>query len=197
MRGIVRGVAIATAFVMLASTAEAQSLNPISFGVAGGMSFPTGDDRDFVKNGYHGEVMLGIHLPTAPIWFRVDGFYHKFDGKDSFADASAQIIGGTGNIVWDVPSAGPVKMYVTGGAGVYNIKQEVEVPILVADKRLRLGVATETVEAKDTKFGVNGGVGVRFTLAGINPFVEARYHSVFTDSENTNVIPVTVGIMFR
>jgi hypothetical protein len=197
MRGIVRGAAIATAFVLLASTAQAQSVNPISFGVAGGMSFPTGDDRDFVKNGYHGEVMLGIHLPTAPIWFRVDGFYHKFDGKDSFADASAQIIGGTGNIVWDVPSVGPVRMYVTGGAGVYNIKQEVEVPIIVSDRRLRLGVATETVEAKDTKFGVNGGVGVRFTLGGINPFVEARYHSMFTDSENTNVIPVTVGIMFR
>ena len=197
MKGIVRGAAIATAFVMLASTAQAQSVNPISFGVAGGMTIPTGDSRDFVKNGYHGEVMVGIHLPTAPVWFRVDGFYHKFDAKDEFGDGSARVIGGAGNVVWDIPSAGMVKMYVTGGAGVYNIKQEVDMSVLLTDQRLRLGVSSGTVESKDTKFGLNGGVGVRFTLAGLNPFVEARYHSVFTEGSKTNVIPVTVGIMFR
>ncbi|HJU88292.1 MAG TPA: outer membrane beta-barrel protein [Gemmatimonadaceae bacterium] len=197
MRGIVRGAAIATAFVLLASTAQAQSVNPISFGVAGGMSFPTGEDRDYVKNGYHGEVMMGIHLPTAPVWFRVEGFYHKFSAKEGYGDGSARVLGGAGNVMWDMPSAGMVKVYLTAGGGVYNIKQEAEVPVVVTDQRLRLGVQTETVEAKDTKFGVNGGLGVRFTMAGINPFVEARYHSVFTEGESTNVIPVTVGIMFR
>ncbi len=198
MRRIVRGAAIATALMTLAGAAQAQGVSPISFGVAGGMSFPTGEDRDYVKNGYHGEVMMGIHLPTAPVWFRVDGFYHKFEGKEAFADASSRIIGGTGNLVWDVPAAGPVRMYVTGGGGVYNVKVEAEQEILVADQRLRFGVVpTETVEAKTTKFGLNGGVGVRFSLAGLSPFLEARYHSVFTEGEKMNVVPVTFGIMFR
>lgn len=198
MRRIVRGVAIATALMTIAGAAQAQSVSPVSFGVAGGMTLPTGEDRDYVKNGYHGEVMMGIHLPTAPVWFRLDGFYHKFEGKEGYDNASARLLGASGNIVWDIPTAGMVKMYVTGGGGVYNVKLEQDVPLVLTDQRLRLGVGgTTTIEDKTTKFGVNGGLGVRFTLAGLNPFVEARYHSVFTEGEKMNVIPVTLGVMFR
>jgi opacity protein-like surface antigen len=194
MRRIVRGAAIVTALMALASSAEAQGISPISFGVAGGMSFPMGEDRDYVDNGYHGDVMVGFHLPTAPISFRLDGFYHKFNGKDAFDGGTSRVIGGTGNVVWDVPAGAMVKMYVTGGVGMYNMKLEADVPVLTD---LRLGVVTETVEEKMTMFGLNGGMGVRFSLAGITPFVEARYHSVFTEGEKTNMVPVSLGIMFR
>lgn len=196
MNRMLRGAAVATALLTLAGTAQAQGVSPISFGVAGGVSVPSGDYSDLAKMGYHGEVLMGIHMPAMPLSFRIDGFYHKFDGKDQpfVTDASARIIGGTANLVWDIPAAGPVRFYMIGGGGVYNIKEEATVEF---PGNLQLGVSSGEQEAKDTKFGLNGGLGVRFALPGIQPFVEARYHSVFAEGTNMNVIPVTVGIMFR
>lgn len=178
MNRMLRGAAVATALLTLAGTAQAQGVSPISFGVAGGISMPTGDYGDVAKSGYHGEVMMGIHLPAMPLSFRIEGMYAKNDGKDLFEGMSQRILGGTGNVLFDIPAAGPTKFYLIGGGGVYNLK-------------------VDDVDESTTKFGLNGGAGVRFQLAGISPFVEARYHSVFTDGSHLNMIPVSVGISFR
>ncbi len=197
MNRMLRGAAVATALLTLAGTAQAQGVSPISFGVAGGVAVPTGNFGDLAKTGYHGEVLMGIHLPAMPLSFRIEGLYHKYDGKDQpfVSDASARIIGGTANLVWDIPAAGPVRFYMIGGGGVYNIKAEATQELVTS---LQLGVsAGEQVEEKTTKFGVNGGLGIRFALPGVQPFVEARYHSVFAEGEHMNVIPVSVGVTFR
>ena len=48
----------------------------------------------------------------------------------------------------------------------------------------------------ETNVGLNGGAGIDIPLSGIGAFVEARYHTVFRDGENLNMLPVTVGIRF-
>jgi hypothetical protein len=48
----------------------------------------------------------------------------------------------------------------------------------------------------ETDFGINGGVGLEFTLTGMSTFLEARYVNVFTEGESTAFIPITFGILF-
>ena len=48
----------------------------------------------------------------------------------------------------------------------------------------------------ETKAGLHGGAGLSFPLGGIDGYVEARFHSVFTEESNTNFIPVVFGVRF-
>jgi opacity protein-like surface antigen len=177
-RVISLGGVIAMALAVASTAVEAQS--PIRFGLAGGVSFPTGEDADVVKTGYHGQLMLGFGVMALPVKLRADFSYQSFDGKDEpiLRDANFRILGGAVNAIISMAGIG-VKPYVTGGLGVYNAKLEV------------LGE-----EADETDLGLNGGLGLEFTLTGMSAFVEARYIHIFTAEEATQVIPLTFGILF-
>jgi hypothetical protein len=47
-----------------------------------------------------------------------------------------------------------------------------------------------------TKFGLNAGAGLRFQLTGFSTFIEARWHTIFTEGRNAQMVPITVGITF-
>lgn len=167
--------AVAVTVVMSASVAEAQS--PIRFGVAGGISIPTGDGSDDVETGFHGQVMLGFGMIALPVKLRADVSYHKWSGKDGtlFAGIDQRVISGALNANFGLGGIG-VKPYLSGGLGVYNSK-------------------VEDLDA-ETNFGINGGVGLEFSLTGMSTFLEARYVNVFTEGESTKFIPITFGILF-
>jgi opacity protein-like surface antigen len=170
--------AVAMAIVMSASAVEAQS--PIRFGLAGGLSLPTGEDKDIIKTGFHGQIMLGFGMIALPVKLRADLSYHSFDGKDEpfLEDASFRIISGALNAIVGMGGIG-VKPYFTGGLGMYNGKLEI------------LGE-----EDSVTDFGLNGGLGLEFSLTGMSTFLEARYIHIFTEEEATQIIPITFGILF-
>lgn len=167
--------AVAVTVVMSASVAEAQS--PIRFGLAGGLSIPTGDGSDDVENGFHGQVMLGFGMMMLPVKLRADLSYHSWDGKDGtlVAGLNQRVISGALNANIGMGGIG-VKPYLSAGLGVYNNK-------------------VEDFDS-ETDFGINGGVGLEFTLTGMSTFLEARYVNVFTEGESTAFIPITFGILF-
>jgi opacity protein-like surface antigen len=69
--------------------------------------------------------------------------------------------------------------YFLGGGGVYNFD-------LKGDDVGNLD--------SSTKFGLEGGIGADFEISPrFAIFVEGRYHNVFTEDENFQVLPVTVG----
>jgi hypothetical protein len=75
-----------------------------------------------------------------------------------------------------------VRPYIIGGGGIYNER-------------------CDQCEAQ-TKFGINGGVGITVPLSGFSTMIEARYHLIFdSDSEagtsNSSFIPISVGLHFR
>jgi opacity protein-like surface antigen len=72
-----------------------------------------------------------------------------------------------------------VKPYLSGGLGIYNGKAE-----------------AFGEEATETSVGLNGGVGLEFSLTGMSTFLEARYIHIFTEEEATQIIPITFGILF-
>lgn len=179
MKRIVSWLAVLSmAAVVSASVVEAQ--NPIRFGIAGGLTLPTGEDKDFVDNGFHGQLMLGFGMMALPVKLRADLSYHSFDGKDDliFGDASVRVIGGAFNAILGMGGVG-VKPYLTGGLGLYNSKLELD-----------------GEEDSETDFGINGGAGIEFGLTGLSTFLEVRYINVFTEGESTGVIPITFGILF-
>jgi outer membrane protein with beta-barrel domain len=167
--------AAAMTIVTGASAVEAQS--PIRFGLAGGLSLPQGDLDNTLKSGFHGQAMLGFGMMMLPVKLRADLSYHSlaFEGIGA-GDPDLRVLSGALNAIVGMGGIG-VKPYVTGGLGFYNSK---------------FGSGTA---AND--FGLNGGVGLEFSLTGMSTFLEARYVKVLVDgSGNFAFVPITFGIMF-
>ncbi len=175
--------AVAMTVVMSASVAEAQS--PVRFGIAGGLSMPSGDYDDAVENGFHGQFMLGFGMMMLPVKLRADVTYHSMglEGGGVIGvgdDDNLRVIGGALNAMVGMGGIG-VKPYLTGGLGFYNQK--------IGD-----------LDAEND-FGLNGGVGLEFSLTGMSTFLEVRYVKIFVGDDdgqdfNAAVIPITFGILF-
>ena len=80
-------------------------------------------------------------------------------------------------------AASNTRPYIIGGLGLYKLKATASYQgIDISDSQ--------------TKFGINVGGGVTFHLSGFDTFIEARFHSAFTDESNTNFIPLSFGFKF-
>lgn len=170
--------AAALGLVSLAATAGAQDVaqaRAVNFSVSGGLSVPVGDVADFYKTGWNVMGSLGYQPAFRAVGARFDVSYHSLGADGDFDDLG--ILAGTGNVVLTVSNYPATKLYVLGGVGVYNVD------------------FGEDVDS-ETELGLNGGGGVQFRFGGLNPFFEVRLHSVFTEDENTNFIPVVFGLAF-
>ncbi|MGI8499233.1 MAG: outer membrane protein [Gemmatimonadaceae bacterium] len=193
--------AVALGLVATASMARAQMGSPVSFGIVGGATLPTGDLSDAAKTGWHAGGAVQFSVPMIPVGLRADVMYHHLGLKDATQSIEGttltekfSMITGTLNGMFMVPMAagGMVKPYVIAGVGAYNLRSSVD----CSGSCTGIGTASDN----STKFGLNGGAGVQFGLAGLSTFVEARYHHVFSGSDGGGtvaIIPITVGIMFR
>jgi opacity protein-like surface antigen len=181
------------AFTLVASALvptmlAAQATTRPTFGVSGGVAFPTGDFGDAVSTGYDIAAHIGYKPALSPVGLRVEGMFNQFDLKGTGTDFKAKILAGTANLVIMSSAApGSMRPYFIGGAGVYNLK--------LSSSSLNASSNSET------KFGLNGGAGLDLALSGINVFAEARYHHVFskddaTGANNTGFVPLVVGVRF-
>ena len=175
------------ALALVAPVAGAQSLNPIKFGVAGGITLPQGDLGDDEEgagmgSGYNLQGMIGFQAPMVPVGLRVDVMYNSLKNDD--ADVDYTNFSGTLNGIFNLGMAPMVSPYLIGGVGMYNQK-----------------FAAGDEDISKTSFGLNGGVGVRFSLSDFSTFAEARYHHVMSEDEeegwgNAQFVPISFGIMF-
>jgi opacity protein-like surface antigen len=178
-----RKSAIAVLVLGLAFSAGVRevSAQSVTFGVGGGVTIPTGDFNTAAKMGWHGIGQLGYGL-SGGLGLRADFFYgeNKFDG----VSGKTKLAGGLGNISYDFQTAGGVKPYVIGGAGVFNVKASASAGGISAS-------------ASETKFAFAAGGGLKFKAGSdSHVYVESRYVSVQTSGGSTGFIPVTVGISF-
>lgn len=185
------------------STARAQFpspvSNPVSFGVTGGLAVPVGRLGDNLNSGYTVGGLVDLHPAPGPLSLRPEVGYDRFDVKSSVLNDLATAAGGsitgnthflrgTGNVVYRLAPVSGLRPYVTAGVGVYQ---------LGAGASYSYGGTTTTQnDQTQTKFGVNGGVGLELPLSGISVFLEARAHGVQTDATPVTYIPITVGIRF-
>jgi opacity protein-like surface antigen len=184
----VAGLAIVPAFASAQGTGGARRFK---VGVAAGATVPLGDFGDGAKTGFHVGGLIDYDMLNSPLSLRGEVTWHRNDVKDDVInaigidDANTTILAFTGNVLYRFGMQPGAQMvpYLIGGAGVYNNKATFE-------------VNGESDSDSDTKFGLNGGIGIRIPLAGFTTNIEARYHTVFTEDSNANFIPLSVSIIF-
>ncbi len=206
---------LALAVVVVAPQARAQSLSAVrttDFGIAVGGAFPVGDrlrgPQQFsmevpakldvaggAKTGFTIAASMGIRPVNSPVGYRLEAQYTRFGlepegrngpgGAPETAEGHVSSLSGTGNIILVVPLPSPLRPYLIGGAGAYLLTSDI-----TQEPNSTFGAQSQT------KFGFNGGAGVEMVIGRLRGFVEARYHSVFTEGQNANFIPVTVGLKF-
>jgi opacity protein-like surface antigen len=201
-----------TAFAATASSPAAAQVRmtqqgsgrPISFAFGGGASVPVGSYKDALKAGWNGQGSIIFNFAGLPLALRADLNYNKFTFKDdlpfstggsggaiSSSDITQQVLGGLANI--SIPfHMGPVSPYITAGLAGFNIKTKLSDAVPGAE------------DQSDTKFAVNGGVGLSMKLLGASAFIEAKLNNIYTDKEfisgkelkSLQFIPVTFGFLF-
>jgi opacity protein-like surface antigen len=196
----VRSAFTAALLALLAGSASAQGIpgmpgtpgqRSLHFGIGGGLSMPVSDAANALKSGGQGQAFVEWKPLGMPWGLRATASYdrHGLKGLGAGQDGHSTVLGGLGNLTMGFP-LGPITPYLTAGLGAFN-----------------LATTAGGSSASTTRFGVDGGAGVRFRLAAISGFVEGRVDNVFTDqglspnvqnSQNlkTLIIPVTFGLMF-
>jgi opacity protein-like surface antigen len=188
----------ASAFLIVA-TAQAQGTSgtsgrPFKLGGALGATVPLGDFGDGADLGFHLGGLIEYKPATFPVNLRGEITYHRNGLKSDFfasddpifddVDGDFSMINFIGNAL--IPFGDPAstaRPYAIGGIGLYRLKASAEFGgIDISDTQ--------------TKFGLNVGGGFTFNLSGFETFVEARFHSVFTEESNTNFIPLSFGFKF-
>ncbi|HEX3159321.1 MAG TPA: outer membrane beta-barrel protein [Gemmatimonadaceae bacterium] len=170
------------ALALTVATSSAEAQRP-KIGISGGVSVPNGDLADGTKTGYN--VNLGVEFkpPVFPLGIRVEGLLNQLSGEEidfggeSFAIPDLRVLGGTANVVYQFPGIA-VKPYLIGGVGMYNSK-------------------LKGADEGSTDFGINGGVGLKFSLGAIETYAEARMHNIFGEGDGSaRIIPISFGILF-
>ncbi|HEY9515329.1 MAG TPA: hypothetical protein VIQ74_06560 [Gemmatimonadaceae bacterium] len=203
-------------------SAQVMLSSPVRFGITGGGTVPVSDFENVSETGWHAGALLDVGLPFVPLGFRVDGVWHQLGEKDlgSGLTSKNRIIDGTVNATYTFGAMAPTKFYLIGGVGVYNLKSEVEGQLpIVNDRRpapsdgfgprvdsgvneargsstsFQVGTSNDDSDSQ-TKFGVNAGAGLRLQLPGLTTFIEARWHSIFTEGKNVQMVPISIGFTF-
>ena len=174
MKRVFRPVAGFFIGAMIAATpAVAQRSNtgtPFQFGVAGGLSQPTGDLGDGASLGFNITGTADVRPAAFPFPIRGDLMFNRWSLDDESGDGSARIIAAVISGVFNFPTqqTAQFRPYVLAGAGLYNG-----------------AVNYDDFEDPDseTDLGLAFGGGLRFPLSGFDSYVEARYHNVFGGEE--------------
>jgi hypothetical protein len=173
--------------VLMASVGPAPAVaqSSVKFSLGGGLTLPLGDFGDLASTGWHGLAAVSFQPANFPVGFQVDGMFHRLGVDENFPlgdDVNNQIIQGTANAIYkfEVSPDTKVRPYIIGGVGLYNNK-------LTGDD-------VPDDFGSETDFGINGGAGFDFQAGAVALFLEGRFHNVFSDPDNTNFIPITVGV---
>ena len=188
----------AGALLIAATATEAQGTSgsssgrPFKLGGALGATIPLGDFGDGADLGFHLGGLVEYKPQSVPVNLRGEITYHRNGLKDDFfdvpgvgnIDGTFSMINVVGNAILPLgDAAATARPYVMGGLGLYRMKASAE-------------FAGLDISDTQTKFGINVGGGFTFNLSGFETFIEARFHSVFTEDNNTNFIPISFGFKF-
>jgi opacity protein-like surface antigen len=175
------------------------------------VQIPTGTTVDYSSLfsdiyglGYGGGIHFDVNLGLLA--FRVSGDYvmlspdkSKYQtllgalGPQFSVDGGRiDIYSGNVNLKFSILPLPVIHVYVTGGAGIVDLKMN--------DATLSFnGVKVYTLKAFDsqTKPTVNGGAGVDLKLGGLTLFAELKVNFIMTEGKTSSEVPLaTVGLTF-
>ncbi len=204
--------AAATLFVAAAQLGAQGARSGVAVGIMGGATIPVSDYKNVANTGWNLGALLDLGRNAGPFGIRLEGAYHGFGDKDVVTTGGGSttftfsnkysIVNGNIDLTFGVPvGTSPIRPYLIGGVGAYYLKNS---PECLGNVSCPFGKSESA-----TKFGLNGGGGVEFGLAGFSAFVEARYHNVFTALPDLDclgksgcgrvgakLVPLTFGLKF-
>lgn len=142
-----------------------------SIGITGGVMFPLSSVENLSIGGELGYLMLGKVEESS-------GFFGDLE-------VTWSMIPITGQVWYEVPTAGSVTPLLTGGAGFYMTRVKVEF----------MGMSESDSE---TDFGINFGGGLKFgdPDASMKFGADARFHLVMTEEESTKLLTLMARVFF-
>ena len=150
---------------------------PLTIGLGGGASLPTGDFGKGAGAGWHALAVVGLESIFLPQSLRADIGYAVFPFKDVGsvdADGSSTIGSATLNFAYRLPMTNsPLSPYVITGFGWYQ---------------LGCRDCESTIRS-----GWNAGLGTKFNM-GLRGFIETRFHSINASGGKIRFVPLTVGV---
>lgn len=162
---------------------HAQQTYYVGFG--GGVSVPVGSTSDFLDVGPHGTFSFSwIPAGSRGLGVQLDAMYQHISGDtDALGglDINQQLLNANLSLLYRFPVGDVVRIhpYVIGGGGIYNFD---------ATGTDAGDVNSETKFGLAIGAGIDGQVSPQFTV-----FAETRYHNVWTEGDNFQLVPVTVG----
>ena len=176
LRKTLYGTLAVSLLLVSASSAGAQLSNPIRFNVHAGAALPVGDLGDAVEMGFRVGAGLELRPAFSPVGLRFDGAFDRMGFEGGGGNLSIWSV--TGNAVLS-PMASP--LYFIGGIGFYSTDVNID---------------DIDIDDTETDFGFNLGAGLSLPLTGFSTFIEARWHSINTEGESSQYIPIVFGIRF-
>lgn len=185
---------------------------PWSVQAGGGYSLVTGSTGDYM----HGRANAAVGVtwfpsPTLPLGVRLDGSYAWFtagtqllqSGGVGYNEGERDVYGGDLDLQLDFHLSSRQKAYLLAGVGEYRIwtsLQELSNPPAVCGKRFcgRFPVVL-AMESDISAWEESWNVGVGWAMAldaHTSLFIEARYQHIFTHGNDTQFIPIRVGLRF-
>ncbi|MDQ4080355.1 MAG: outer membrane beta-barrel protein, partial [Gemmatimonadota bacterium] len=148
---------------MLIMPASVPGQRPVSIGLAGGASIPSGELREGVDVGWHGLATIVVSTLMQPLGLRVDVAYNRFafsDDTPALAEEYQSTGSATLNFTYRLPMTNsPMSPYLISGLGAY-----------------RSECSLDTGCEATTRYGWNVGLGTKLYVLGFRSFLEARYH---------------------
>ncbi len=185
------GIIALCALAVCASSATSAFAWPVHVSVGGGMTVPTSGASDAFESGFNLRGLVEATPPGLPVSLRGTLGYDKMglqfsSTSESGSTSFTQLLGGATLGKW----LGPVRPYAGLDLGAFFVKTQYELS----------GTSTS---GSDTRFGIDGALGMQARLGPVQVFVEGRFLNVMTeqgynpaavDLENTRSIPITFGV---
>lgn len=160
----------------------------VRVGLGGGVSVPTSNTADALKNGINGQGYLLLD-PGLGFPLRLNLGFQKFDWQEALlgggnTSGESQMLSGLAGLNVNLFNLGPLHPYVTAGLGAFRLKD-----------------TSGGTSASSTKFGIDGGGGLAVRLGRLEAFLEGRLQNVYTDqgaidTKSIRAIPVTFGLIY-
>ncbi len=171
---------------------------PVTVGLGGGGTVPTGDFANDVKTGAHFLGFLQYRPATGPWAVRGEVLYSHAKYTDDFLsdvgatagdDLSSGVVYAGASALYSTGRGNArTAPYLIGGLGLYRLSATLK------------DDSNASVSRSENGFGFNGGAGVRFG-GSMGFFVEARFHQFSITPEGqpkstSRLIPVSAGFSF-
>ncbi len=188
MSPLVRTGSTALAGLLFASTLSFGQARPLQLVISGGLTLPAGDLGNLHDSGFHYDASLLLNLPGLPVRIRPEFSLTQLKLKDNLtgngsADDVTSMYAALGNL--EFPLVGG--LYVLAGGGLLSLS-------------LPEGASTGAGESA-RKLALEAGAGLRFQLAAVSGFIEARmgtasYNQGKFGFSKAQFIPVSFGLAF-